>query len=77
MDALARMPPKIARLVGLTSSDPQSRGNGGGGSFALEGGVFVGGDTRGGTEMTTPEVLRSTRYCTSWGCVFWAGRRAY
>ncbi|CAM9223175.1 unnamed protein product [Pylaiella littoralis] len=61
-DSLSRLPPGIARLVGLSpssESSPPPRG------FALAGGLFVGGqgqggDLRAGTEMTTPEVLRST-----------------
>eukprot|EP00752_Nemacystus_decipiens_P013871 g12316.t1 len=58
-DSLSRLPPNIARLVGLTPPDSSRRPRG----FALAGGLFVGGqggDLRAGTEMTTPEVLRST-----------------
>lgn len=54
-DALARLPPNVARLIGLPPPEVRRRG------FALGGGVFAGGDVRAGTEMTTPEVLRSTR----------------
>eukprot|EP00903_Cladosiphon_okamuranus_P015284 g14124.t1 len=59
METLSRLPPNIARLVGLTPPDSARRTRG----FALAGGLFVGGqggDVRAGTEMTTPEVLRST-----------------
>lgn len=60
VETLSRLPPNVARLVGLTPPESARRPRG----FALAGGLFVGGqggDVRAGTEMTTPEVLRSTR----------------
>lgn len=60
-DALSRLPPNIAKLAGLPPAPAESSRRRG---FALGGGMFAGGDggdTRDGTEMTTPEVLRSTR----------------
>lgn len=59
-DALSRLPPNIAKLAGLPPAPAESSRRRG---FALGGGMFAGGDggdTRDGTEMTTPEVLRST-----------------
>lgn len=59
---MARLPSRVASLAGLPPPTPEmSRTRG----FALGGGIFAGGgggDPRDGTEMTTPEVLRSSRY---------------
>ncbi|CAM9461854.1 unnamed protein product [Scytosiphon promiscuus] len=62
IDAVSRLPPNMARLVGVPPAESLRPSTGRG--FALAGGIFVGGrdggNVRDGTEMTTPEVLRST-----------------